>query len=109
MNMIYDPLEDRVLIKEIKKTEPETTAAGIITDTIQKETAEGIVAAVGDGYTARDTGTFIQTVLRKGDLVLFGKNAGMKIDVPNEDGTKTEHRLMREGDVLLLIKKSSDK
>lgn len=102
---IFDPLEDRILVKPIKSAEPEKTASGIITDTIKKDTAEGVVVAAGQGYIARDTGTPVSTVLRKGDVVLFGVNAGMPLDVPNEDGGKDECRLMREGDILCLIKK----
>lgn len=102
----YQPLEDRVLIKPIKNTEPEKTESGIITDMAKKETAEGIIVASGEGYTTRDTGVFIGNVLKKGDIVLYGINAGMPLDVPNEIGGKDECRLMREGDVLALIKKS---
>jgi co-chaperonin GroES (HSP10) len=101
----YDPLEDRILVKEIKKTEPEKTEAGIITDTIRKETVQGIVVAAGPGFTARDTGTFIPTVLHRGDIVVYSPNSGMPLEVPNEEGGKDECRLMREGDILILVKK----
>jgi co-chaperonin GroES (HSP10) len=101
--MQYEPLEDRVLIREVKKTEPEKTAGGIITDMVKKEVKEGEVVAVGQGYTARDTGTFIPTILHKGDIVLYGINAGMPIEIQNGNG-KEECRLMRESDVLCLLK-----
>lgn len=104
--MQFQPLEDRVLIKPIKKTEPEKTEAGIILDMKKKEVGEGIVHAVGNGRFASETGAFMENVLRKGDIVLYGLNVGMALDVPNGDGEKTEMRLMRESDVLLLIKKS---
>lgn len=102
----YEPLEDRVLILPYTKSEEEKLASGIIKPmTVERETMEGEVVAVGVGYTARDTGVFVQTVLAKGDKVLFGKDAGMVIEIPGEEGKLVEHKLMREGDVLLLISK----
>lgn len=99
------PLEDRLLVRPIKKTESEKTAAGIITDMKKKEVLEGEVVAIGDGYTARDTGLFIPTLLHKGDIILYGKTAGVPIEIENGNG-KEEVLLMRENEVLLLIKKS---
>lgn len=104
----YQPLEDRCLIRPIKSAEPERTAAGIITETIKKDVLQGEVVAVGEGFTTRDTGVFVQTVLRKGDIVLYGASAGVPLDVPNSEGGKDECRLMREGDVLVLIKKAEE-
>ena len=102
----YQPLEDRVLIKPIKKTEPETTASGILIDMKKKEVAEGEVIAVGSGRYAGETGQFMPTVLAKGDIVLYGINQGMKIDIPNEKNIAEEHIVLREGDVLFLIARS---
>lgn len=100
--MNYEPLEDRCLIRQIKKTEPETTASGIITDMMKKEVLEGEIVAIGQGYTTRDTGVFIPTILHKGDIVLYGKLAGTPLDIENGNG-KEECVLMREGDVLCRI------
>lgn len=104
--MNYQPLEDRILIKPIKQTEPETTNAGLIIDMKKKEVGEGVVHAVGNGRFASENGAFLENVLRKGDTVLYGLNVGMPLDVPDETGAKVEMRLMRESDILLLIKKS---
>lgn len=104
--MTFSPLEDRVLINPIKKTEPETTEAGLIIDMQKKEVGEGVVHAAGNGRFASETGVFMENVLRKGDIVLYGLNTGMPLDVPDEDGKKVEMRLMRESDILALIKKS---
>lgn len=101
----FSPLEDRILVKPIKKTELEVTDGGIIIpDSSKKEVAEGYVVAAGPGYTARDTGVFVATVLGKGDLVLYGINQGMEIDIDGENG-KESVRILREGDVILLISK----
>lgn len=93
----YAPLEDRVLIRTIKK-ENEVSEAGIILDMVKKEVSEGEVVAAGRGRYAPETGTFIPTILGKGDLVLFGSEQGMPVMVEGE-----ELRIMREGDVLLHI------
>lgn len=104
----YQPLEDRVLIKPIKKTESEITASGIITDMKKKEVTEGEVVAVGGGRYAGETGVFMPTVLAKGDIVLYGINQGMKIDIPNAEGIIEEHIVIREGDVLFLISRKEN-
>lgn len=103
----YSPLEDRIVIRPIKKSEEEEkTEGGIITSMAKKETAEGEVFAVGPGFVARDTGTFVKTTLKIGDRVLYGVNQGMPLDleVAGEE-KKVSMRLMREGDVLLLLPK----
>lgn len=99
----YSPLEDRVLVRVIKKTEPETSESGIILDTMKKEVTEAEVYSVGAGRYAGETGNFIPTVLSAGDIVLIGVNGGMPVDIPTEDGKKEEMKLLREGDVLMLI------
>lgn len=104
--MQYECLEDRCLIRPIKKTEPETTQSGLILDMQKKEVGEGIVISIGNGRFASETGVFMENVLREGDTVLYGLGVGMPIDLPDEDGKKTEMRLMRESDVLMLIKKA---
>jgi len=102
-NASYSPLEDRILVKPIKKTDEKTESGLYIPDTVKKDVAEGIVAAVGLGRYAPETGVFINTVLNRGDHVLFGANEGMPIEVDKET-----HILMREGSVLLLIKKNEE-
>lgn len=102
MPTIYSCLEDRVLIRPIKKSDQQTTAAGILLDT-KKEVGEGEVIDVGEGYVARDTGVMVSTILHRGDVVLYALAAGMPLDIPKEEGGFEELRLMREGDCLCLI------
>jgi chaperonin GroES len=95
----YTPLDDRVLIRPVAKKETEITDGGIlIPETVKKEVAEGEVVAVGSGRYALDTGVFIPNYLLPGDIVLFGANQGMPLAV-----NKEELRLLREGDVLLVV------
>lgn len=103
----YTPLEDRIVIRAIVKSEEEEkTESGIITSMAKKETAEGEVFAIGAGFVARDTGVFVKTTLKPGDKVLYGVNQGMQIDleVAGED-KKISMRLMRESDVLMQLPK----
>lgn len=105
---IFEPLEDRCLIKPIKSKEPEVTAGGIITDTIKKEIRQGEVVAVGPGRYAGETGNFMPTILHKGDLVIIGAESGLPIPVPNENGGVDECVILREGDVLIFVSKKSE-
>lgn len=95
------PLEDRILVKPIKKSDIEKTDGGIfIPDVVKKDVSEGEVISVGNGRYAIETGVFIPNYLYPGDKVLFGSQQGMPVDVGGE-----ELRIMRESDVLLLIER----
>lgn len=97
--MQYSPLEDRLLVRPIQEKEQETTDGGILIPvTVKKETAKGEVVAVGAGRYAGETGVFIPNVLNAGDIVLYGINQGMDLQVEKET-----LRLLRESDVLMLI------
>jgi co-chaperonin GroES (HSP10) len=96
--MNFQPIEDRILVKQIQDKESEKTESGIILDMVKKETAKGEVIAVGLGRYATETGTFIPNVLAKGDIVLYGINQGMDITVEGE-----KLKILREGDILLFV------
>lgn len=99
----FDPLEDRCLLRVIKEKELIKTDGGIYDPgTKQKPTAKGEVISVGPGFYARETGKLVNTVLSKGDIVLYGAGAGIEIDIETENGNETV-RLLREGDCLLVI------
>ena len=105
----YEPLEDRVLVKPHKPTGEVKTEGGIIVTGIgKKQTMEATVLAIGPGTVARETGVQIPTVLNPGDLVLIpcedDKPYGMEVNT----GTEKDLRVMREGDILFRIKKSSE-
>ena len=105
MSISYSPLEDRCLIRPIKEKELQKTEGGIIDPNVkQKPVSKGEVLSVGIGYTARDTGVFVNTVLAKGDIVLYGTEAGTEIDIETDSGKETV-RILREGDCILLITK----
>jgi len=101
--MKYTPLEDRILVRPIKKTELETTDNGIIIpDSVKKEVAEGIVVAAGQGRYAPENGVAIPCIVAKGDMVLYGANQGLEIEIDGEAGKETV-RILRESDILLVV------
>lgn len=98
MNLkVFEPHEDRILVKEIKKTEPEKTASGIIVDMVKSVVVEAEVLAAGAGKYIGDEGklTFIPTVIAKGDIVLIGVDSGLPLTVGGEDC-----KVIRESEVI---------
>jgi chaperonin GroES len=99
---VYDPLEDRVLVIPEKESEQKTDSGLFIPDAVKKDVMRGRVHAIGDGRYAPETGTYIPTILKKGDYVLFGAGQGVEVELRLTDETVAA-RIMREGDILLLI------
>jgi chaperonin GroES len=92
------PLNDRILVLRIEEEE-KTSGGIIIPDTAKEKPQEGKVVAVGPGKLD-DDGKKIPLEVKKEDRVLFGKYAGTEIKI---DGV--EHLIMREDDILGIIKK----
>lgn len=96
--MAVKPLDDRVLIRQSEAEE--TTGGGIVLpDTAKEKPQRGKVHAVGPGKLL-DSGQRGKMSLKKGDQVFYGKYSGTEIKI---DGT--EYVLIRESDVLAIIKK----
>ena len=95
MNLM--PLNDRVLVKRLESEEK--TAGGLyIPDTAKEKPSKGEVVAAGPGKTAED-GKRVAMAVKAGDIVLFNKYAGAEVKL---DGV--EHLVMREDDILAIIK-----
>lgn len=89
--MKIQPLDDRVLVEPA--SESQTTASGIIIpDTAKEKPRRGTVVAVGNDEE-------LQTLLKKGDEILYGKYAG---DELNYDGT--DYLVISRGDILAKLK-----
>ena len=91
--MRLKPINDKIVIKEVKKEDEKTTAGGIILpDTVHDGTlVEGEVVAASDGmYSA--TGTMIPLVVSEGDTILYNKNA-----------QKQEHKIDGEDYILMSV------
>lgn len=90
--MSFRPLHDRVLIERI---EEEVTKGGIvIPDNAKEKPSRGKVIAVGEGKML-DNGDVRKLVVKKGDVIVFGKYAGTEIKVDGKDLV-----VMREEDIL---------
>ena len=96
--MKIQPLNDRVLVLRIEEDQ-KTSGGIIIPDTAKEKPQQGKVIAVGQGKFD-DKGKRMPLDVKKGDRVLFGKYAGNDIKI---DGV--EHLIMREDDILAILKK----
>ena len=70
------PVNDKIVVKQIKKNEDEVTESGIILpDTVQDgKLLSGEVVAVGKGMYSHN-GTMIPPICEVGDIVLYNKHA----------------------------------
>ncbi len=91
--MKFKPLKDRVLVKY--SDEPEKSAGGIfIPETAKEKPQKGEIIAVGSGKIT-DDGKVQAMEVKVGDVVLFEKYSGSKINMDNE-----EYLIIREDDIL---------
>jgi chaperonin GroES len=94
--MNFKPLKDRILVKY--SDEPEKSSGGIyIPDTAKEKPQKGEVVAVGSGRVT-DDGKVQKMEVKVGDVVLFDKYSGSKINMDD-----TEYLIIREDDVLGII------
>ena len=91
--MNFKPLKDRVLVKYSE--EPEKSSGGIyIPDTAKEKPQKGEIIAVGPGRVT-DDGKLQKVELKIGDVVLFEKYSGSKINIDEQ-----EYLITREDDIL---------
>ena len=96
MALKIKPLADRVVVEPDEAQE--VSAGGIILpDTAQEKPQQGKVVAVGPGKVS-DAGTLIESAVKKGDTVRYGKYSGTEVTI---DGT--EYSIMRESDILAVL------
>ena len=96
MALKIKPLADRVVIEPDEAQE--VSAGGIILPaTAQEKPQQGKVVAVGPGKVS-DAGTLIESAVKKGDTVLYGKYSGTEVTI---DGR--EYSIMRESDILAVL------
>lgn len=79
--MKLTPLHDKVLVRRLEVEE--VSAGGIVfaPNAVEKPT-QGIVVAVGPGRYIN--GTFVPTVVKENDTILFGKKSGYEVKVDDE-------------------------
>jgi len=96
--MKFKPLKDRLLVKYSE--EPEKSSGGLyIPDSAKEKPQKGEVVAAGPGKIT-DDGKLQKMEIKVGDVVLFEKYSGSKINIDNE-----EFLIIKEDDVLGIIEK----
>lgn len=96
--MKLKPLKDRVVVKYSDESE-KSSGGIIIPDTAKEKPQRGEVVAVGSGKIT-DDGKVQKMEIKVGDIVLFEKYSGSKINIDN-----TEYLIMREDDILGIVEK----
>ena len=89
--MNVKPLADRVLVKPAE-AEEKTASGIIIPDSAKEKPLKGEIIAAGKGTKDEEM------VLKPGDHVLYGKDAGTEIELEGE-----KYLIMRQSDVLAII------
>jgi len=91
MALNIKPLGTRVVVK-VQEAETKTKSGIYIPDSAKEKPQRGEVMAVGNG--TKDEAM----ELKAGDIVLYGKYAGTKIEVDGE-----EYLIMNQSDVLAIV------
>jgi len=91
--MKITPIDDRVLIRPVE-SEDRTEGGIVLPDAAKEKPQKGIVEAVGKGKLGKG-GQRVESSLKKGDTVLFGKYAGTDIKIEGK-----EFKIMKESEVL---------
>jgi len=92
--MKITPIQDRIVTTRVEADAKK--GALFIPDSAKEKPARGIVRAVGPGRVV--DGTFVETTIKVGDEILFGKYAGTEIEVDGETLI-----ILREDEVLAKI------
>jgi chaperonin GroES len=96
--MKFRPLKDRLLVKY--SDEPEKSSGGLyIPDSAKEKPQKGEIIAAGPGRIT-DDGKLQKMDIKVGDVVLFEKYSGSKINIDNE-----EYLIIKEDDVLGIVEK----
>ena len=91
MALNIKPLGTRVVVK-VQEAETKTKSGIYIPDSAKEKPQRGEIVAVG-------TGTKDEAMeLKSGDIVLYGKYAGTKIELDGE-----EYLIMNQSDVLAIV------
>ncbi|MEK6796370.1 MAG: co-chaperone GroES [Spirochaetota bacterium] len=90
------PLGDRVLLK-VLDTEAKTSSGIFIPETAQEKTQKAEVVEVGPGGVDKD-GKRVAIDVKKGDIVIYDKFAGVKIKEGN-----TEYLIVRNEEIVAVI------
>jgi len=96
----YFPHDDRILVEQ--HPVDETSAGGIVISTGKDKAFMGTVVRVGPGKR-NDAGKRIRMTVSEGDIVVFGKYAGMETKL-NDD----KLLVMKEDDIIAIAVEKAD-
>ncbi|MDA0836548.1 MAG: co-chaperone GroES [Planctomycetota bacterium] len=91
-----EPLDDRVLIKQIE-AESKTAGGIVLPDSAKEKPQQAEIIAVGSGRLS-DEGVRIPLQVAVGDIVIFSKYSGDEIKLNGE-----ELKVIRESDILAIV------
>ena len=89
--MKIQPIEDRLLIKQVEEEEKKSAGGIIIPDTAKEKPQIGEVVAVGDSEDVAD-------VFKVGDKVIYAKYSGNEISLDGND-----YLIVQKSDILAKI------
>lgn len=101
--MIVTPLFDRVLVLPIP--EGDVSKGGLVIPSIATRSrafAYGDVVATGPGRYNSD-GELIKVKIKVGDVVMYPRNAGAAVPIPDLGGDDVEHVIMREPEIFAKV------
>jgi len=91
------PIQNRILVRRDPPTDV-TKGGIIIPDNAKQKLTKGTVLAVGKGKMS-DRGHFIETTLKVGDRIVFGKYSGSEVENRGEE----DSIFMSEDEILGVI------
>ncbi len=94
--MEIQPLADRIVVNPLEETE-QMKGGLYIPDPAKEKPQQGEVMAVGPGRIS-DDGKRIETELKVGDSIIYGKYSGTEVTVGDD-----EVLILRESDVLAVV------
>ncbi len=92
----FRPMEDRVLIEQVK-AEEKTTGGIILPDAAREKPQRGVVIAAGPGKML-DSGERGDMDVSVGDEVIYGKYAGTEVDIDTDTFV-----VLRESEILAIV------
>ncbi len=95
MTRTFEPLGDRVVIKQLEQEEV-SRGGLVLPDTAKEKPQEGEVIAIGPGRLT-DDGKRLPMELKVGDKILYARYAGTEVKGDDED---EELLVLRESDIL---------
>ncbi|HXG35705.1 MAG TPA: co-chaperone GroES [Dehalococcoidia bacterium] len=96
------PLNDRVVIKQVKQEEVRSSGL-VIPDTAKEKPQLGEVIAVGPGRLD-DAGKRVPMDLQVGDRVLYAKYSGQEVPRGILSDDEEEYLVLKESDILAKVK-----